>query len=115
MVWDKLQDKLSDYDWQVLGYDVSNGCLPRKRFDLPLPYYADGLNSLADRLFSLAEQLHSTARQPVSGRLKVLDASNLIHQAHLNMKALRQEWERELRGEAKPKAIAPPLSSSGED
>jgi hypothetical protein len=44
----------------------------------------------------------------------VLEASNIIHQAHLNMKALRQEWERELRAGAEPKALAAPLSSGDE-
>ena len=38
----------------------------------------------------------------------------IVHQAHLNMKALRQEWERELRAETKPKALAAPLSSGDE-
>ena len=100
MVWDKKSPNpapLTEQDWLILGHEyLKNGLprLPRVRIDVPLPPTPDGLHTLAHKLAGLAEGL-------TAPRSAIFDAKGQIAQTHLSMRALRDEWETELR-EAMP-------------
>lgn len=109
MVWDKKSPNpapLTEQDWLILGHEyLKNGLprLPRVRIDVPLPPTPDGLHTLAHKLAGLAEGLHRAAREGrlTAPRSAIFDAKGQIAQTHLSMRALRDEWETELR-EAMP-------------
>lgn len=102
MVWDKKQPALTEQDWKILGHEyLKNGLpsLPRVRIDVPLPSTPDGLHTLAHKLSGLAEGLHRAAREGrlTAPRSAIFDAKGQIMQVHLSMRALRDDWETELR------------------
>lgn len=101
MVWDTPKnDLLSEFDWSVLGHDLVDGhgkiILPTRRIDVPIPFSADGIHTLAHRFAGLSEQLHQTARLATTApelRSYLGDVIGQIKQADRFCKALRKEWE----------------------
>lgn len=107
MVWDTKDGALTEHDWSVLGHTYipkhGSPTLPTRRLDIPLPASADGLHTLALRLQELSNGIHQVARQKALGtpnRSCVLEAMSLLELYRQTFKALRQDWETELREEA---------------